>query len=164
MQSDILFDNIYIGHSVEDAEALKKETFDVKHPLEVAEEEASKPPKPETKPSSPLDLKFTDDPVLYVKEKVNLFVTIASRDPVEAIKFVPEVAGGLGVIVVTVLAIIIGALAGSSAPQKAQDVAKKTKEAAESAKDKAVDAATTGAETVKAEATKRTTRSSAASE
>ena len=38
MQSDILFDNIYIGHSVEDAEKLKVETFDVKHAIEKAEE------------------------------------------------------------------------------------------------------------------------------
>lgn len=43
MQNDILFDNIYIGHSIEDAEKLRKETFDLKHPVEVALEEASKP-------------------------------------------------------------------------------------------------------------------------
>jgi calnexin len=29
MQNDILFDNIYIGHSIEDAEKLRKETFDL---------------------------------------------------------------------------------------------------------------------------------------
>ena len=163
MQSDILFDNIYIGHSPEDAEALRKETFELKHDIELAEEEFAKP-KPETKPSSPLDLKFKDDPVLYIKEKLNLFIEIAKRDPVEAIRVVPEAAGGLGVAVVTLLAIIIGAFAGTSAPAKTKDAAKKATDAAVDAKDKAVDAATTGAETVKSEATKRTTRSQASSE
>ena len=43
MQNDILFDNIYIGHSVEDAQKLKAETWDIKHPIEVAEEEETKP-------------------------------------------------------------------------------------------------------------------------
>ena len=57
MQSDILFDNIYIGHSIEDAEKLKTETFDVKHPIELAEEDATKPQPPEPV-KSPMDLKF----------------------------------------------------------------------------------------------------------
>ena len=43
--ADILFDNIYIGHSVEDANKFKVETFDVKKPLET--EQAK--PKPNTK-------------------------------------------------------------------------------------------------------------------
>ena len=163
MQNDILFDNIYIGHSAADAEALKKETYDVKIETEKAEEEATKPKAPET-PKSPSDLVFKDDPVLYVKEKFNLFVEIAKRDPVEAVKFVPEVAGGLGVIAVTLIAIIISALVGSGAAPSKEQVkaqAKKAKDAAVDAKDKAAEAVATGAEKAQAEVNKRTTRSTA---
>lgn len=163
MQNDILFDNIYIGHSVEDAEALKKETYDIKIKTEKAEEEANKPKEPET-PKSPNDLVFKDDPVLYIKEKFNLFVDIAKRDPVEAIKFVPEIAGGLGVIVVTLVAIIASALVGGGgAPSKEQvkTQAKKAKDAAVDAKDKAAEAVSSGAEKAQAEVNKRTTRSTA---
>lgn len=163
MQNDILFDNIYIGHSVEDAEALKKETFDLKITAEKAEEEASKPKTPET-PKSASDLVFKDDPVLYIKEKVNLFLEIAKRDPVEAIKFVPEVAGGLGVVAVTIIAVIVSSLVGGgAAPSKEQlkDKAKKAKDAAVDAKDKAAEAVSSGAEKTSAEVNKRSTRSSA---
>ena len=116
MQSDILFDNIYIGHSVEDAAKLAAETFHLKQPVEKALLEAEKPKKSD-KPKSPLDLNFTDDPVLYIKEKIDLFLTIAQNDPVEAIKFVPEVAGGIVAIVVTLVALVAGLVGlGSSSP------------------------------------------------
>ena len=174
MQSDILFDNIYIGHSVEDAAKLKAETYDIKHPIESAEDDATKP-KPADKPKSPMDLNFMDDPILYVREKVQLFITIAKRDPVEAIKFVPEVAGGLGVLAITTLAIIIGALSSSSPPPQVKQAADKAKDASKNvaaaakdqaiaAKDQVVDAATSGAEKIQAEVNKRTTRSSTSTE
>lgn len=163
MQSDILFDNIYIGHSIEEAQKLKAETWDLKRPVEDAEEEATKPKVDDT-PKSPLDLNFMDDPVLYVKEKTALFIDIAKRDPIEAIKFVPEVAGGIGVLAVTLIAVLVGAftISGSSAAPAAKDAAKKTAEKAQEAKDKVAEAASSGAETVKTEVNKRTTRSSAA--
>ena len=159
MQSDILFDNIYIGHSIEDTEKLKAETFDIKHPIEVALDEVEKPKAPE-KPKSPMDLKFMDDPVLYVREKVQLFLTLVQKDPVEAIKFVPEVAGGIGVLVVTLLVVVISALGGSTPPPPVKKAVEKTKETAANVKDQVVDAATTGAEKVQTEVNKRTTRSS----
>ena len=158
MQKDILFDNIYIGHSIDDAEKLKAETFDLKHPAEKAEEEANKP-KPKDTPKSPSDLVFKDDPVLYVKEKLNLFIEIAKRDPVEAVKFVPEVAGGIGVIAVTIFAILASVAAPSQEQLKAQ--ANKAKKTAIDAKDKAAEAVATGAEKAQAEVNKRTTRSNA---
>ncbi|KAI9835202.1 MAG: hypothetical protein M1819_002572 [Sarea resinae] len=162
MQNDILFDNIYIGHSIEDAEKLKAETFDVKHAIEKEEEAATAPPPPE-KPKSPLDLNFLDDPVLYIREKLDLFLTIAQNDPVQAIKFVPEVAGAIGVLVVTVLGVLFGLVAkGSSAPPQVKKAAEKVKETAADAKDAVVEGAATGADTAKAEVNKRTTRSSAA--
>jgi calnexin len=37
MQKDILFDNIYIGHSIADAEKLRAETFDLKVAAEKAD-------------------------------------------------------------------------------------------------------------------------------
>lgn len=164
MQNDILFDNIYIGHSIEDAEKLKAETYDIKRPIEDAEDEASKP-KVES-PKSPMDLKFLDDPVLYVREKVDLFLTIAKDDPVQAIKFVPEVAGGAGLLAVTVIALIIGAfgLKGASPPPQVKNAAEKVKKAAVDVKDQTVDAAASGAEKIQTEVNKRTTRSSGPAE
>ena len=98
MQNDILFDNIYIGHSVADAEKLAQESFEVKKEVEKAQEEADKPKKDETDTKkSSSDLSFTEDPVTYAKQKVNLFAAIAQRDPIEAIKFVPEVAAGIAI-------------------------------------------------------------------
>ncbi|EGO53734.1 hypothetical protein NEUTE1DRAFT_74601 [Neurospora tetrasperma FGSC 2508] len=158
MQNNILFDNIYIGHSVEDAKALADETFFKKHPVEEKLEEAEKPKPEENKPSSPSDLKFTEDPVTYIKEKVDLFVTIAKKDPVEAIKFVPEVAGGAAALLVTFIAILASLVSGGSSPAPAvKKAAKDVKEKAKDVKDKAAEAVATGTEKAK-EATKRNTR------
>ncbi|OTA07433.1 calnexin [Trichoderma parareesei] len=154
MTNDILFDNIYIGHSIEDAEKLANETFFVKHPIEKALAEADEPKFDDT-PKSPSDLKFLDDPVTFVKEKLDLFLTIAQRDPVEAIKFVPEVAGGIAAVFVTLIAVIVGLVglgSSSAAPKKAAATAK------EKAKDVS-EAVASGADKVKGEVTKRTTRS-----
>ena len=155
MQNNILFDNIYIGHSVEDAKKLADETFFKKSPVEKALEEADRP-KPEDKPASPSDLKFLDDPKTYVLEKLDLFLTIAKRDPVEAIKFVPEIAGGIAAIFVTFIALIVGLVGAGSAPAPAAK--KPVTDAKEKAKEAKSSGAATGADTGK-EATKRTTRS-----
>lgn len=157
MQNDILFDNIYIGHSVEDAEKLRKETFDIKRPIEEAEEEASKPKKEEKEAGT--SVSFKEDPVTYVREKVDHFVGLAKEDPINAVKEVPEVAGGLGALLVTMILIIVGAI-GASSPAAAP-AAKKGKEAAKATKEKASEAVSSAAENVKGGATKRTTRSSA---
>jgi len=169
MQGNILFDNIYIGHSVEDARKLKEQTFDVKIALEKEEEAASAPPPPVEAPKSPSDLKFADDPILYVREKVELFLTIAKRDPVEAIRFVPEVAGGAAVLAVTILTLLATlVLGGSSAPSVQQTKANIKSSAttatndAASAKDQVAEAVATGAENIAADMNKRTTRSSTA--
>ncbi|KAI4122472.1 MAG: hypothetical protein LQ338_005797 [Usnochroma carphineum] len=174
MQNDILFDNIYIGHSIADADKLKTETYDIKHPIETAEDESSKPKPSDDIPKSPMDLKFMDDPVLYVREKVQLFMEIAKRNPVEAVKFVPEVAGGIGVLAVTLLAVILGGVMGGSKAKDSPEVQKaadKVKKAAVDAKDQAVDtmnqavdAAASGADKVQSEVNKRTTRSSGSAE
>ncbi|KAI9737136.1 MAG: hypothetical protein M1834_000729 [Cirrosporium novae-zelandiae] len=154
MQNNILFDNIYIGHSIEDADQFKADTWDIKNPIEKAEEDATKPKK-EDKPKSS-DLKFMDDPVRFVAEKWDLFLTIAQKDPVQAFKFVPEVGMGIGGILVTVVALIAGivSMSKSSAPQ-AKKAAEKGKGAAKSVKEKVAEAAATGAETTKSEVNKR---------
>lgn len=161
MQNDIMFNNIYIGHSVADAEKLAEETFKLKHPVEQAAETADKPKEEEKKPASPNDLKFLDDPVLYIKEKLDLFLTIAKNDPVDAIKFVPEIAGGIVAIFVTLIAIVAGlvGLSGGQAPAAAKKAGADAKAAAKGAKDKTAEAVSTGAEAAKAEVNKRSTRS-----
>ena len=165
MQSDILFDNIYIGHSVEDAKKLQAETYDIKRAIEEAEEEASKPPPAKESPKSPMDLKFMDDPVHYVREKVDLFWAIAKNDPVEAVKALPEVAGGIGALAVTVIALVVGIVGLSAAPPpKVQKAAEKVKQSALDTKDQVADAASTATDKVQTEVNKRTTRSSGPAE
>ena len=101
---------------------------------------------------------FLDDPVHYVKEKLDLFFTIAQNDPIQAIKFVPEAAGGLAAVFVTILAIIIGLVSAGGSSPKVKKAAENVKAGAVDAKDKVAEAVATGAESAK-EATKRTTRS-----
>ena len=165
MQNDILFDNIYIGHSIEDAEKLKAETYDVKAAIEAAEEDAAKPPPP-PEPESTTDMKFMDDPFNYVRNKVDLFYKVAKNDPIEAVKELPEVAGGIGALAVTIIALFIGVagLAGGSAPPQVKKAAEKAKQSAVNTKDQVVDAASTATERAQAEVNKRTTRSSGPAE
>ncbi|KAF5021498.1 hypothetical protein F66182_6472 [Fusarium sp. NRRL 66182] len=157
MQNDILFDNIYIGHSVEDANKLAEETFGIKHPIEKAQFDADKPKK-EDKPKSPSDLNFLDDPVHYVQEKLDLFLAIARNDPIQAVKFVPEVAGAAVAILISFIGLIF-ALVGLGKSPAAQKTASKASDKAKEVKDKASEATATGAEKVKGEVNKRTTRS-----
>ncbi|KAL4913374.1 Calreticulin family-domain-containing protein [Aspergillus aurantiobrunneus] len=156
MQNDILFDNIYVGHSVEDAERLRKETFDIKHAIEEAEEAASKPKKEDK--DAGISVTFKEDPVTYIREKVDHFIGLAKEDPINAVQQLPEVAGGLGAILVTMILVIVGAISASS---PAPAPVKKGKETAKATKDKASEAVSSAAETSKGGATKRTTRSSA---
>ena len=163
MQSDILFDNIYIGHSPEDAASLRSSTYDIKRPIEDEAESASKP-KPDSKPSSPNDLVFMDDPVKYVKEKGELFFTLLKRDPVQAVQFMPEFAGAIGGGLVLVIALVaFAASSGAPAAPSAAEIKAKAKKAADvvvEKKDQAVEAAASGVDATKAEVNKRTTRSS----
>ncbi|RDW77097.1 putative calcium-binding protein cnx1 [Coleophoma cylindrospora] len=161
MQNNILFDNIYIGHSVEDAAKLAEESFMEKHPIEQLIELEEKP-KASDKAKSPSDLVFLDDPIHYVKEKLDLFFTIAQNDPIQAIKFVPEAAGGLAAVAVTLLAIIVGlvSMGGSSPAPAVKKAAENAKASAAGAKEKVTEAVASGADAAKAEVNKRNTRSS----
>lgn len=118
-------------------------------------------------PKSPSDLVFMDDPILYLREKFHLFVTIAKRDPVEAIRFVPEIASLIGVGIVSTIILIVSSLAGpaaEAAPSKEQVKAKtqEAKDAAEKTKDQVTAAVASGADKAREEVNKRTTRSTSA--
>ena len=178
MQPDILFDNIYVGHSVADADKLAQETFMIKHPIEKALADAEKPKQED--PKAPFNLSFLDDPVAYIKERLDLFFTIFQQDPIAAIKFVPEAAGGIAAVVVTLIAIVASLISLGSSPavqqaavdakdkakvvasdaqDKAKVMANDAQNAALDAKDKIADATATGVEKAKAEVNKRSTRS-----
>ena len=113
-----------------------------------------------------MDLKFMDDPVLYIREKVDLFYTLARKDPIQAVKTLPEVAGGIGALVVTIIALILGivGVSGGSPPPQVKKAAEKAKESAMDTKDQIVDAASTATDKAQAEVNKRTTRSSGPAE
>lgn len=159
MQKDIMFDNIYIGHSREDADKLKAETWDIKQAIEEKEKEASKP-EPPTEDAAGITGTFLEDPVAFVKAKVELFIELVKEDPVNAIKSVPEVSGSIGAILAILITLLLGTGGAAAASSPAvQNAAKKAKDSAVDAKDKAAEAVATGAEKAQAEINKRTTRS-----
>lgn len=170
MQNDILFDNIYIGHSIEDANKLKELSYDLKIKSEKAQEEAERPKAKET-PGSLDDMKFMEDPVAFLKtlfevyrNKFELFVKLAQINPVEAAQTMPDIAGGIiGVIAIVLVSIVSLVLAGGPSKEQVKDKAKKAKDSAAEAKDKVAEAVATGAEKAQAEVSKRTTRSQASS-
>lgn len=112
MTEDILFDNIYIGHSVDDAKAFQAETFDVKKPLELAQSKAKK--------VEPLDedeeISFTEDPIEYLRTKIFNFIDVAQLDPLLALQTQPEVGAVLALSVVTffgMLGMMFGLVGGA---------------------------------------------------
>lgn len=89
MTEDILFNNVYIGHSIVDAELLGNETWVVKHQLEAAATAKALEVDQEEQPS------FKDDPVSFVRSKVTDFIDAAVADPVGAFKADPATGAGL---------------------------------------------------------------------
>lgn len=91
MTEDILFDNIYVGHSAADAKALAAESFDIKKPLESATAKKADPLDDEDSeyPS------FKEDPAAFIRGKIMTFVELAKIDPVYALKTHPDTAAGL---------------------------------------------------------------------
>jgi calnexin len=159
MQNDILFDNIYVGHSVEEAKALQKETFDVKIVAEKAEEKAAEPKFDEEKDADQKVLNFKDDPVKFVRGRVEQFLAEFKKDPIEAVKANPQTAAPLGVAVLAVVALVLTLLSPApSAPADAKSP--KGKDAADKSKDKSSASVATGADSGKDGVQKRTTRSS----
>lgn len=155
MQKDILFDNIYIGHSVEDAKKFADETWKVKYDIETAAEDAEKPLTDEAMDSDALT--FWDDPLMFVQKEVQDFIPVFLEDPLEALQTKKEVAGGLAAAFVTVLALIGALLAlltpkGSPLKESAQKGKKVVEKEVEKAKDAAKEAADKVTETAKSTA------------
>ncbi|KAF9387901.1 hypothetical protein CPC16_006800 [Podila verticillata] len=157
MQKDILFDNIYIGHSVNDAEALAAESWKIKHAAETKLEELANPrPK-----SDPTALTFKEDPIKFVVEELKEFFELAREDPMNAIQSRPIataiLAGTVG-ISFGLLLILMGLL--SAAPVSTAASKKKTDEATADDEDHSkVDGSDEGSEEFKKEPVvrKRTT-------
>lgn len=89
MTEDILFDNIYVGHSAEDAKKLAAETFEIKKPLEVANDKPAADDEEEEK------ISFKDDPVSFIRSRVLAFIEAAKANPLEAFKSQPETGAAL---------------------------------------------------------------------
>jgi len=81
MTEDILFNNIYVGHSVDDAKALAAETYDVKKLIE----SALSAKKDVVDDSDYYIPSFVEDPVSHVRGKFAQFFDAAQEDPVSAI-------------------------------------------------------------------------------
>lgn len=108
MTEDILFDNIYIGHSVEDAKKLADETYFVKHAIEEAAEKAAAKVDEDEEETA---VTFKEDPVTFIRSKVFTFVEAAKVDPLNAFKTQPETGAAIAVTLVTFFG-MIGALLG----------------------------------------------------
>lgn len=113
MDEDILFDNIYIGHSRAEAKKFSEETFERKLPIEqnreAKEQEAEK--KQQEAEAKKAAASAGGSMVHRVRSQVDLFIGAAKVDPVAAAKEYPQVAGGL-VGILTILFGFVGLLAG----------------------------------------------------
>jgi hypothetical protein len=117
MTEDILFDNLYIGHSLEHAKKLAAETYDVKKPLEkLAKSVIDKLEDGDDEDED--EVSFKDDPVGFIRNKVLSFVDNVKEDPVEAFKTQPETGIALLVTLFTIFGMFGGFLGFGGASQK----------------------------------------------
>lgn len=110
MTEDILFDNIYVGHSPADAKALAKESFHVKSAIEKAIKAENEKVDDETSPDG-AEVSLLANPTEFIRKKVFTFLDIAKDDPMTAIKAMPETAGALATVLLTLFG-MLGALFG----------------------------------------------------
>jgi len=116
MTEDILFDNLYIGHSPEDAKKLAEETYEVKKNIEEAAKKAEEKAEAE-EAGGDIQTVFKDDPVGFIREKVLEFIELAKVDPVFAAKAKPEVAAGLGFVALFFIGALFNLISGGSPPK-----------------------------------------------
>ena len=117
MTEDILFDNIYIGHSVDDANKLADETWEIKKKLE--EETKKDTSTDDDEEHVDTEVTFKDDPVAFIRQKVFDFVDTAKADPIYAIQSEPETAAGLALVLTSffgMLAVLLGLIGGQQQP------------------------------------------------
>lgn len=106
LSSDILFDNIYLGHSEADAKAFAKETYVVK----AAIEKANAPPDPVAEAEAAKKTivgRFKAGYTSFV-ENFPTFIATAKTDPIDAIKSHPEVV--IGILVTVFVPLILSLL------------------------------------------------------
>lgn len=117
MDEDILFDNIYVGHDPAQAKAFSAETFDQKFKIEQGQEEKEQETAAKKAEAA---AEAAAGFVGQVRTHVNTFIGKARQDPIEAIKEMPQVAGGLGAAFAGLLGLVGllgGVLGGSSKVQ-----------------------------------------------
>ena len=126
MQDAFLFDNIYVGHSVDDAKKLAEETWVVKHDIEKKQAPVAEPEAQGDRPVSDNAYVAVAQKTLYAaqdlfeKTKVEAleFIDLAKNDPVLAVKVMPHIAGlfvSLALVPVLLLSLLFG---GSKKPVK----------------------------------------------
>ncbi|KAK8849441.1 hypothetical protein IAR55_004773 [Kwoniella newhampshirensis] len=110
MTEDILFDNILIGHDIDQAKAFAKETYHSKKPIEKEAEGSNEDDDELDEPSTLVD---------KVRLKVYEFIHLCGFDVAQAIKQMPEIAAGLAAAAFTLIGMLL-ALFGliGSAPTK----------------------------------------------
>ncbi|KAJ3276301.1 hypothetical protein HK104_003694 [Borealophlyctis nickersoniae] len=124
MQNGILFDNIYVGHSEADAKKLAAETYEIKAKIESEKTESeTEKAKDSEKPATASDSKV-ENIVENVKDQVLDFIGRVQVDPLQAVKELPLVAGGLAAAVLLPVLLLASLLGGSSA----KPVVKKVKQ------------------------------------
>jgi hypothetical protein len=106
MTEDILFDNIYVGHSLEDAHTLAQETYAIKKGVEATLSKSEEPEDEEEEKVS-----FQENPAAFIRQKALTFIEAAKADPVAALKAQPETAAALIGALLTFFG-MIGALFG----------------------------------------------------
>ena len=109
MTEDILFSNIYVGHSAEDAKALAQETFHIKSKVEKAAE--AKVKKAFEEDGDVPEPTLTGAPIAFIRKAILEFVELAKIDPVLAVKSKPETAGAVAIAIFTLFG-MLGALFG----------------------------------------------------
>lgn len=117
MQENILFDNIYVGHSEEDATAFAKETFHVKSAIEKKLEDAEKPADDKADINTDDIPALTEDPVAFARGHTKAFINLALVDPSRAIKEMPIAALAIGGALASILGTLLLLLTGSSTRQ-----------------------------------------------
>ncbi|KAG0246691.1 hypothetical protein BGX31_010560 [Mortierella sp. GBA43] len=103
MQKDILFDNIYIGHSAEDAQKFAAETWEIKSASEKKQEEIANP-KPSNLGGIP---EFKEDPVGFIVGHLREFIELAREDPLNAIHGRPMVSAAIAAVVGVTLGVVL---------------------------------------------------------
>lgn len=114
MTENILFDNIYVGHSVEDAKKFQAETYDLKHTLEETTKNSDDKVEEDEETKD-----FKEDPMSFIRQKIFAFIDLAKVDPVLAFKSQPETGGALAVAFVTALGMLlslVGVIGGQQKP------------------------------------------------